>query len=284
MSNELPSVRSFSYNYNGTIGGNSYSYYIRKDDDSYQLTYETQEHHEYGEMTAVIDRETVDRIGQLYVDYNLAEYDGFHGRMDGVCDGSGFSLGYSFEGDIFMSASGSNSFFPTYFEFEHALNDVLKDTVRKMKEDKRQEIISEGIKGKVNSLFFNFSEDVSEGKDRAEIHFSAFREKNTDIVLTLDSDRYLPAGRYSYYGNIENIDEIFHETDEIVRKYSLINWFNYEDYTEVSGSEWFQISLDFTEGKEILASGRSLPENYYPVKKELMNLVLKNVASYLEKR
>ena len=102
-------VSDFYYSYNGSIGGNSYSYRIKDEDGKKVFIYEAMEHREFADMKLDCPPEILDRLYKLYLDMRIAEWDGFDKYNPKVLDGDGFSLRIKFNDGVKMSAGGSNA-------------------------------------------------------------------------------------------------------------------------------------------------------------------------------
>ncbi|MBP5230693.1 MAG: hypothetical protein ILO68_03100, partial [Clostridia bacterium] len=58
-------LRSFSFSYDGTIGGNNYSYDLKEKDGVWTLSYESMEHNDYGKLTAETESAVADKLNDL---------------------------------------------------------------------------------------------------------------------------------------------------------------------------------------------------------------------------
>ena len=64
-------LKRFNYSYDGTIGGNNYSYNLKYENGVPVLTYESMEHPDYGEMKTEIGEDVVDTLNNIYLNLSV---------------------------------------------------------------------------------------------------------------------------------------------------------------------------------------------------------------------
>jgi len=110
-------ITSFEYRYRATIGGNSYSYNLRKDGDKAVFTLFEMRDPFCGEITDTIDTEIFPALEEVCAKHNVWKFDGFHEINPEISDGSGFDLSIRFDNGKRLSADGMNSFPDGYRAF-----------------------------------------------------------------------------------------------------------------------------------------------------------------------
>lgn len=118
-------ISQFNYRFDGTIGGNNYSYSLSSKDGAVTFKYESMVYPKLGEAETAAESEVLDRLFEAYLEYRLAEWDGYSKYNTMVCDGEGFSLSIRFNDGAFLFADGSNAFPPRYAEFVGAMSAIL---------------------------------------------------------------------------------------------------------------------------------------------------------------
>ena len=258
-------IVSFYYGYNGSIGGDSYSYDIKEQDGKLVFIYEAMEKRDYGEMTTECGQEILDKLYALYKEQRIAEWNGYSKSNPNVLDGDGFSLSIKFGDGATLSAHGSNAFPVRYGDFISGMNEILSPLRDKVLEEKKQEYIAKGINGKLDSVMVHFKQQGTSGRDDYDFFLISeeYRENNCDISFKSLSGEYLPKGEGSYHIKLPLADANLDELQKIIEEYNIISWFDYnksaEDY---NNCEWFQIHLGFDDDMNIEAYGTEHPENY----------------------
>ena len=100
----------FSYSYNGSIGGNSYTYKIDASARPVRIKLQHMEHPEYGEPEGEVGDDFLKLLEALCRRRGIASWNGFNKYNKYVCDGSGFSLSIQYADGKVLTAHGSNSF------------------------------------------------------------------------------------------------------------------------------------------------------------------------------
>lgn len=252
-------VSEFYYSYNGSIGGNSYSYRIKDEDGKKVFIYEAMEHREFEDMKLDCPPEILDRLYKLYLDMRIAEWDGFEKYNPKVLDGDGFSLRIRFNDGTKMSASGSNACPDNYGEFEDRMSEILDPLAEEILDIKRNELISKGLDGHLTSLLFIFKQQGTSGSD--EYHVLLRSEKNSEKNLEVEIKANGEKLKDYYRSPISesNLDEL----EQAIKDYEIIKWYDFYAHTEdPNNSEWFQISFNFDNKMHISAHGTKKPEHY----------------------
>ncbi|MBO4432653.1 MAG: hypothetical protein J5852_03880 [Clostridia bacterium] len=110
-------ISSFCYRYDGTIGGNNYTYRVFKKDGKVVFSYETMRRRESGATEKPADQSLLDRLEEIYKNLRLAGWNGYSKHNKLIRDGRGFSLSIDFNNDKSLYARGMNAFPPRYGEF-----------------------------------------------------------------------------------------------------------------------------------------------------------------------
>lgn len=275
--NEGP-MKSFSYHYDGTIGGNSYSYKIEaKDDGSETISYESMMYPDMGEISMETGGDLLANIYELYVKHKAYRWDGYSKYAKYVMDGSGFSVYMSFADGNSESIHGSNCAPDGFRDFETEVERIVNPYIDRLIEMGNRQQIEKGVSGKLQSLLITFKQQGSSGSDSFEGVIRHYREgrKNFDIRINSVSGEFIEPGKYNYYSELFDEDIYFDEIQALIEKYEIIKWYNWDKSAEdYSNEEWFQISFGFEDGT-INAMGTLHPENYDRFRKELLELIVK---------
>ena len=275
----------FSYSYNGSLGGNSYTYKIAARTRPVRMKLEHMLYPEYGEPEGEVGDDFLKLLEGLCRRCGIASWNGFNKYNKYVCDGSGFSLSIQYADGKVLTAHGSNSFPKGYREFKNALDALFDPEVEKIHGRERQKIIDRGLEGALDSMLVTFIQKGRSGSDRYEalITKKGVRSNNFDVKIKSVSGEFLPAGEYRIYKEVEDEDIDFPAFEEIVRRHGLIRWFNYDKAAEdYNNSEWFQLSLGF-ENEHLNAHGTEHPEGYDGFRKEFLELLVKTALKVAEK-
>ena len=267
----------FSYSYNGSIGGNSYTYKIDARTRPVRMKLEHMLYPEYGEPEGEVGDDFLKLLEALCRRCGIASWNGFNKYNKYICDGSGFSLSIQYADGKVLTAHGSNSFPKGYREFKNALDALFDPEVEKIHGRERQKIIDRGLEGALDSMLVTFIQKGRSGSDRYEalITKKGVRAGNFDVRIKSVSGEFLPAGEYRIYKEVEDEDIDFPAFEEIVRRHGLIRWFNYDKAAEdYNNSEWFQLSLGF-ENEHLNAHGTEHPEGYDGFRHEFLALLVK---------
>ena len=271
-------VNTFFYSYNGSIGGDSYSYSVVEKDGKHYLEYESMLYGDYDTLTMELDEAFLDQLTALYKEHRLAEWDGYNKYATHVMDGDGFSLNISFGDGASMSAHGSNCYPERYGEFCQQMEALFAPLRDELLEEARQQKIEEGFPGNLDFILAVFKQKGASGSDSYDILISepGVREKNFDVEILSESGEFLEPGSYRFYTAMDAALIDFAGVQELINKYDLIQWYNYDEAAEdYNNSEWFQISFGFDDGKTLNACGTKHPENYDAFRKEFLELVVK---------
>lgn len=264
----------FSYSYIGSIGGGSYTYEIRDNKFSYELM----GHDEYEGMTVTADEGLLDKIKDLYIEAESYKWNGYSKSATKVLDGNGFSVYFRFEDGQTCSASGSNCTPKNYSQFSAGMEELLKPLADDIVERAKQKKIAEGLPGKIDSILFNFVQKGNSGDDKHKFHIyitDNAEQNNLDIDIHSVSGEFFPEGDLRYFGHLDRKYIDFSKLEELIEKYQLVNWYDYdvaaEDY---NNAEWFQIAIGFDDDKCLSAMGTEKPENYDAFRQEFLSYMV----------
>lgn len=277
-------IKSFEYSYNGSIGGNNYSYKVKTEDGKCVLTYYSMVHHDYGDMVMEIPSDFYAKLNELYLSHRLKRWDGFHKSNRFVLDGDGFSLYMTFMDKKSLSASGTNSFPRGYGDFKSDMDELFEPFTTELLEKCRQAKIEQGVTGEVDHVMANFIQHGASGSDRYEmlLYEPGIREMNVQLQYKSVSGEVFPKGEKNIYAAMPDVDKYFKKVGDICRKYDIIKWYDYdvaaEDY---NNCEWFQINIGFEEG-HISALGTEHPEGYDGFREEMIK-IMKEISDEIPK-
>ncbi len=276
-------VCSFAYHYNGSIGANSYSFRIEKEEEGFKAYYEAMEYADYEEMETPVEEALLEKLHELYSKHKVYQWDGYNKYATDVLDGWGFSLSYGFNDDQNMSAHGSNATPEGYRDYEKEMLEVIRPVMEKMREEAKRKLIEKGVSGDCQSAYLYFLQKGDSGSDSYTIHIYPFiREGNNNFnveVKSVSGDIW-PEGEYGYsWDETDESRMALDKIDELVRKYDLVNWMYYDEAAEdYNNAEWFQLNIEYQEGR-ITAMGTKHPEHYEEFRRE----VLEMMRDHLEK-
>lgn len=119
---ELPSmmIQSFYYYVAGEMVPESYTVTL-KDGTYYMRTYYDDEE----DLGEPIETSAVDELYRIYIDNNVASWNGFDKTNEGVLDGETFSLEIVLVDGTSIRAHGDNAFPENYFEVMGQFRDIL---------------------------------------------------------------------------------------------------------------------------------------------------------------
>ncbi|MBO4734308.1 MAG: hypothetical protein J5662_07515 [Clostridia bacterium] len=118
-------IAEFVYNYDGTIGGNNYSYGVSDKNGAVTFTYKAIRRRDLGETEITVDNSVLDRLNQLYYKYRIAAWNGYSKYNSRIRDGKAFSLYIKFKNGKSLHAGGTNAFPARYGEFTEEMKSVL---------------------------------------------------------------------------------------------------------------------------------------------------------------
>ena len=204
----------------------------------------------------------------IYLKHDAYRWNGYSKYDEDMLDGESFSMGFKFEDGEHYSVHGSNCAPDGYVDFEKEILDILSKEKDGLIEKARQEIIDKGLPGKVDSAMINFMERGTSGSDSYEFYVYKTDIKNAgnfSFRINSVSGEYYEKGSYSFYGHLDSEYVDLSKLDELLEKYEIIRWFDYDKAAEdYSNSEWFQLSFGFDseEAKTLNAMGTEHPQNY----------------------
>ncbi len=184
-------IQSFTYHYNGTIGGNSHSFAVQVSDQTARITVEELEHMDYGDVTDTVGMELVQALEELCAKHDVMKFNGFDKTNPHVCDGSGFSLSITYDNGKSVFARGMNSSPKGYRAFSDDLHELFKPYRDKLFAAALQKKIANGVKGDIRFMLMNFIQQGESGFDRYEVMIShaATRENKRSVLSVVNSFR-----------------------------------------------------------------------------------------------
>ena len=273
-------IRSFSYSYNGSIGGNSFTRTAKAEDGKTILTLDKMEKHDYGTMSGEASPGFMSALEKLCADHRVTRWNGFDKYNPHVLDGDGFSLHIKYNNGKNVSAHGSNAQPLGFHKFVSDMTELFAPEEEKLLDIRKQELIAEGVSGKLQSVMINITKSEY-GSDSYFLHFfpSSLRGGNFEARIKSYSGEFFPVGEHSLYTTVP--DELlgFSDFDAIIKKYGLIKWFDYEAYEK--DCEYFQLHFGYEKGV-IRAHGSKHPDNYKEVRNALLTQVAKTVGKVEE--
>ena len=118
-------IAEFRYRYDGTIGGNNYTYRITQKENGAVFTCEFMGYPAVKSIRTEADPGLLARLNALYEKYRVYKWDGYAKHNTLICDGSGFSLEITFRDGAEFYASGMNAFPARHYEFCEEMNSLL---------------------------------------------------------------------------------------------------------------------------------------------------------------
>ena len=275
-------IASFSYSYGGSIGGDSWSVEIeRQENGDNTITYNAMEYGDLGELKMTAGSELMQELERIYAEHKLYRWEGYSKTDTGVLDGSGFSLFISFNDGSDMSASGDNAWPEGYNAFITDLAQVLAPYLSGMIKDAQQEKIDAGVSGSLDFVMLNYMQHGDSGSDKYEVmitrpHGGGSR-KSFDVQIYSESGEFIEPGKYNYYYDLPADELAIEEFAALFEKYDLIRWYGWDETAEdYNNAEWFQLSFSFESG-EMQAMGTAHPENYDEFRQEALQLLVKTI-------
>lgn len=269
-------ITSFRYSYNGSIGADSYSVTVKKDGDAAIVTFEGMQYDAYGEMTSSEDVSLLAELEKMYNDCKLYQWEGYDKYNPMVLDGDGFSLSIGFADGKSMSCGGSNAYPDGYRDFSNKREEILRPIIDRIIEERKQELIAEGISGDLYCFMTNFQQQGDSGSDHYDFFItdSETRDQNFDVTIHSESGEFIEPGDYRYYCALPEEAIDFAAVQALIEKYNVISWYDWDEAAEdYNNSEWFQVSFSF-EGTHISAMGTDYPENYEEFRREFISTVI----------
>jgi len=115
-------LHKLSFNFDGTIGGNSFEWNIeRLDDGTGRFVYIDLLSRNREGLSDTVPAHIMDELEELCRKYKVHRWDGYRGYNRHICDGSGFSLYIRYRDGRTVNAHGMNKFPRHYREFRDEL-------------------------------------------------------------------------------------------------------------------------------------------------------------------
>lgn len=128
-------IVSFYFHRDGTIGMDTYTYDVTKEDDKFILSYRDLRVRNFDYLTHEIGQDILNALHDIYVKYEVYKWDGFDKRDTQMCDGSGFSMSIGFADGKGIRASGMNCFPDGIYDFREEVKAVFAPVVKEMLEE-----------------------------------------------------------------------------------------------------------------------------------------------------
>ncbi len=273
-------MTSFSYDYIGSIGGDSHSYTVKMQDTGCLFSFEGMEYRNYKDLEMRIEPGIFERLCELCEKYDVAKWNGFNKADTDVLDGDGFSLRITFADGGRISAHGSNAYPKDYMGFVNEMREILDPFRDKVLERSRREIIDRGLTGSFEGGMFNFIQKGKAGSDSyfAMIYKPDVRNVNCEIRVKTEEYRSLPEGELRIYKTVPAEKLHLDEIDAIIKKYNLIEWYDYDKAAkDYMNAEWFQLSLSYGEDG-INACGTEHPKGYEAFRRDFLKILNKIIS------
>lgn len=132
-------IEKFSFNHDGTRGGDSFEWSIKREaDGAIRFTNRNYIYEEYN-FSKTMPTSFMDSLEAICRQYKVYRWDGFrkHNRL--VCDGTGFSLNIRYANGKTVEAHGMNRFPKNYSSFRDDLYQLCRPVVEQFKEAKKTE-------------------------------------------------------------------------------------------------------------------------------------------------
>ncbi len=272
-------IVSFSYHYDGTIGGNSHNYKVDVTDSVATIMVRDMLHMDYGDMTDTVDTAFVQALEALCAKHNVKRWDGFDKYNPHVCDGDGFSLSVRYSDGKSVYAHGMNISPKGFWEFDREMHALFAPVCERLRAKALQRKIAEGVSGELTYIMSSFIQKGAAGSDSYEVQIcrSNIRETNFQVRINSRSGEFFPQGEYTYSAAVPDEAIDWKAFAKLVSKHHLTRWMDYEKSAEdYNNSEWFQLSWSFENG-HIDAMGSEHPEGYDAFRKDFLKLLHKTV-------
>lgn len=275
-------IQKFEFLESGSNRADIYSYTVENTGEGIVLSYESLYKEAYGTLTRQCTQELLDSLNTLYKSYRLAEWDGYDKVSKNVLDGDSFTLKIKFNDGESLYAHGYASTPDRYGDFFSDMRGLLDPIRDEALEEKRQEIVAEGIKGNLKSFSLNIIQHGTSGKDeyRIIIRKEDVSEKNFDVTINSFSGEYFEKGEKKYYLHVPDEELGFEELRKIIDDFSVIEWYDYEKTAEdYNNAEWFQLGIGFDSDMYISAMGTEHPERYDGFRDAVLSWLKSELAS-----
>ena len=273
-------VTGFCYSYDGSVGGNSYSYRIESEGDVVTFTCEMQMS-DYGEMSCSVEPEILEQLNDIYLEHNIARWDGFNKVATEVLDGDGFFVSFDFEDGGYMSAYGTNAYPEGYGDFCTAIEELFEPLKEQLAAGAKQEIIDKGVQGNLDFIMAEFKQQGASGDDEYNFYITSSenRENNFNVTIKSLSGDFIEEGRYRYYCTLPDEAIDFGAIQSLIEKYDVIQWYGWDKVADdYNNCEWFQVDFGFEEGS-IDACGTEHPENYDEFRTEFLQTMIEIIKN-----
>lgn len=270
-------ITSFSYHFDGTIGGNSHTYEVKVKDGVATILVRDMRHHDYDDMTDTIDMSLVDSLAALCAKHDVLRWDGYDKYNRHIHDGHGFSLSVRYDDGKNMSAHGMNMSPSGFWDFDEELHELFAPLCEQLCAKALAEKKARGVKGNVKFILANFSNHGVGDEYSVMLSPAEIRDYNFDVKIISRTGEFFPKGEYRYVSPIPDEAIDWKAFTKLAQKHHLVEWMDWEKSAEnYNECEWFQIGWSFEEG-HINAMGTLHPEGYEAFRKDFLKLLVKTV-------
>lgn len=268
-------IQKFSFNFDGTIGGNSFEWTITRQEDGKGLfLLNNHIRRDYDNLSDTVPEAFMDSLETICRKYSVHRWDGFQKYNKYVSDGTGFSLYIKYADGKSVNAHGMNEFPSHYRDFRDELYALCNPVRDHLMEIGRQRKIEKGVSGDLRGMLWVFSHHYPGANYtyHAFIRHDALTENNVDIEIKHSDGSVFPEGDYRFYCRVTDDKIHWDKFAELIKKHRLERWCDWEQSDdEHRDAEWFQVSFNFDEGN-INANGNVHPEEYDAFREDFLQL------------
>lgn len=257
-------MRSFSYSYIGTIGGGSFTWTVRREDDgSVRFVLLDPLRDEYDKISDTVPVSLMDSIEALCRKYEVYRWDGYDKTARGVCDGRGFSMDIRYQDGQRVEVYGMNSSPMNFYKFEDELYQLCTPYRDQMLAIGRQRMIEKGVQGPLRCILASIIMRAEGMKYYVLIRREDMIENNVEVRINDES----------FYGHMDDAQIGWADFEKLFKKHHLVQWMEFEGTAEnPNEAEWFQIAFSYEQG-HISAHGSAHPEGYEVFRKDFIRLL-----------
>ena len=279
-------IKSFSYNYDGTIGGNSFSWKVTREENGTVL-FRQSDHirRGYENLSDTLPAAFMDSLEAICSKHKIHRWDGYREYNRYIQDGDGFTLSVSYEDGRTVDAHGMNKYPNGFRDFRDDLYELcnpVRDHLWEMARERKRE---KGVDGNLRGMLFSFCgrKKVVDYTYHAFIRHDDLTDNNVDIEIKHSDGSLFPEGDYRFYCRVTDDKIHWDRFGELIKKHRLARWCDFEGRdSENKEAEWFQVSFNFDEG-EINALGTAHPEDYEAFRNDFLQLFAETFGFLFEK-
>lgn len=269
-------LASFSFSDFNAFGDGSYTARVKTlDDGRIVVTYDIFGYQDLDEFPVYADETLLKDLEAVYLEQNIARWNGFDKVDQRVLDGGGFGLNMAFVDGKELSAHGSNVYPDGFGAFQKRVESILEPYRTIILEESRKTEIERGTKGSLDTVAVNFTQHGTSGHDEYSFFISTdeFRDKNFDVSIKSDGE-YFPQGKIRYYCALPDEAIWFGRIQELIDKHHVLQWHRWDKTADdYNNAEWFQIDFTYSEDGYIDAMGTLHPEGYEEFRADFLQLM-----------